>query len=76
MRLLGRAARAESKRRRPGTGPRAGRQGRAWLWPLVRPHRRLLVLGSLAVLTQSATGLAMPYLVKVAIDRGVVPRAL
>jgi ABC-type multidrug transport system fused ATPase/permease subunit len=42
----------------------------------VRPHRRLLVLGSLAVLTQSATGLAMPYLVKVAIDQGVVPRRL
>jgi ABC-type multidrug transport system fused ATPase/permease subunit len=42
----------------------------------VRPHRRLLVVGSLAVLTQSATGLAMPYLVKVAIDRGVVPRRL
>jgi ATP-binding cassette, subfamily B, bacterial len=76
VRLLGRAARAESRRRPPGTGPRPGRQGRAWLWPLVRPHRRLLVLGSLAVLTQSATGLAMPYLVKVAIDRGVVPRRL
>ncbi|HZD72227.1 MAG TPA: ABC transporter ATP-binding protein [Actinomycetes bacterium] len=53
-----------------------GRQARAWMWPLVRPHRRLLALGSLAVLTQSATGLAMPYLVKVAIDRGVVPRRL
>jgi ATP-binding cassette subfamily B protein len=53
-----------------------GRAGRAWLWPLVRPHRRLLTLGSLAVLTQSAAGLAMPYLVKVAIDQGVVPRHL
>jgi len=42
----------------------------------VRPHRRLLTLGSLAVLTQSAAGLAMPYLVKVAIDQGVVPRHL
>jgi ATP-binding cassette, subfamily B, bacterial len=55
---------------------RSGRQARAWLWPLVRPHRRLLVTGSLAVLTQSAAGLAMPYLVKVAIDQGVTPRRL
>jgi ATP-binding cassette subfamily B protein len=53
-----------------------GRQARAWLWPLVRPHRRMLALGSLAVLTQSAAGLAMPYLVKVAIDQGVLPRNL
>jgi ATP-binding cassette, subfamily B, bacterial len=53
-----------------------GRQARAWLWPLVRPHRRMLALGSLAVLTQSAAGLAMPYLVKVAIDQGVLPRRL
>jgi len=42
----------------------------------VRPHRRLLIVGTLAVLTQSAAGLAMPYLVKVAIDQGVVPRRL
>jgi ATP-binding cassette, subfamily B, bacterial len=53
-----------------------GRQARAWLWPLVRPHRRMLALGSLAVLTQSAAGLAMPYLVKVAIDQGVLPKNL
>jgi ATP-binding cassette, subfamily B, bacterial len=53
-----------------------GRQARAWLWPLVRPHRRMVALGSLAVLVQSAAGLAMPYLVKVAIDRGVLPRHL
>ena len=68
----GRAAR--SRDARPERSGRSGRQGRAWLWPLVRPHRGLLALGSLAVLTQSAAGLAMPYLVKVAIDRGVVPR--
>ncbi len=53
-----------------------GRQARAWMWPLVRPHRGMVVLGSLAVLAQSAAGLAMPYLVKVAIDQGVVPRHL
>ena len=53
-----------------------GRQARAWLWPLVRPHRRMVVLGSLAVLAQSAAGLAMPYLVKVAIDQGVLPKRL
>ena len=55
---------------------RSGRQARAWLWPLVRPHRRLVVLASAAVLVQTGAGLAMPYLVKVAIDRGVVPRDL
>ena len=54
----------------------AGRRARAWLWPLVRPHRGMVALASLAVLAQTATGLAMPYLVKVAIDQGVVPRRL
>jgi ATP-binding cassette, subfamily B, bacterial len=63
----------------PGDRPRdrlAGRRARAWLWPLVRPHRRLVGLASVAVLVQTGAGLAMPYLVKVAIDRGVVPRDL
>jgi ABC-type multidrug transport system fused ATPase/permease subunit len=46
------------------------------MWPLVRPHRRMIALGSLAVLAQSAAGLAMPYLVKVAIDQGVLARRL
>jgi len=36
----------------------------------------MVALASLAVLAQTATGLAMPYLVKVAIDEGVVPRKL
>ncbi|HZA83714.1 MAG TPA: hypothetical protein VFC13_19980, partial [Actinomycetes bacterium] len=54
----------------------SGRRARAWLWPLVRPHRGLVVLASLAVLVQTGSGLAMPYLVKVAIDQGVVPRRL
>ncbi len=71
-----RAWAARSRDARPERSQRSGRQARAWLWPLVRPHRRLLALGSLAVLTQSAAGLAMPYLVKVAIDQGVVPRHL
>jgi ATP-binding cassette, subfamily B, bacterial len=52
----------------------SGRQARAWLWPLVRPHRGLVTLGALAVLAQSGIDLALPYLVKVAIDDGVVPR--
>ncbi len=68
-----RAAGAARERERP-TG--SGRQARAWLWPLVRPHRGLVAVASLAVLTQTAAGLAMPYLVKVSIDRGVVPRRL
>ncbi len=55
-----RAWAARSRNARPERSQRSGRQARAWLWPLVRPHRRLLTLGSLAVLTQSAAGLAMP----------------
>jgi ATP-binding cassette, subfamily B, bacterial len=55
---------------------RAGRRARAWLWPLVRPHRGLVALASLAVLVQTGASLAMPYLVKVAIDQGVTPRDL
>jgi hypothetical protein len=52
---------------------RAGRRARAWLWPLVGPHRRLVALASAAVLVQTGASLAMPYLVKVAIDQGIVP---
>jgi ATP-binding cassette subfamily B protein len=52
----------------------SGRRARAWLWPLVRPHRGLVALGALAVLAQSGVDLALPFLVKVAIDDGVVPR--
>jgi ATP-binding cassette, subfamily B, bacterial len=55
---------------------RAGRRARAWLWPLVRPYRRLVVLASAAVLVQTGAVLAMPYLVKVAIDQGIVPKDL
>jgi ATP-binding cassette, subfamily B, bacterial len=51
----------------------SGRRARAWLWPLVRPHRRLVALASAAVLVQTGAALAMPYLVKVAIDQGVIP---
>jgi ATP-binding cassette subfamily B protein len=61
---------------RAGRDRAAGRRARAWLWPLVRPHRGKVALASLAVLAQTAAGLAMPYLVKVAIDQGVVPRRL
>ncbi len=55
---------------------RSGRRARAWLWPLVWPHRWMVGAGALAVLAQTAAGLAMPYLVKVAIDKGVVARDL
>jgi ATP-binding cassette subfamily B protein len=54
----------------------SGRRARAWLWPLVWPHRGLVALASAAVLVQTGAALAMPYLVKVAIDQGVVPRQL
>jgi len=36
----------------------------------------MVTLGALAVLTQSTAALAMPYLVKVAIDQGVLPKRL
>jgi ATP-binding cassette, subfamily B, bacterial len=65
---------ADADRARRDRG--AGRRARAWLWPLVRPYRGLVALASLAVLVQTGAGLAMPYLVKVAIDQGVVPRRL
>jgi ATP-binding cassette, subfamily B, bacterial len=61
---------------RAGRDRAAGRRARAWLWPLVRPHRGMVALASAAVLAQTAAGLAMPYLVKVAIDEGVVPGRL
>jgi ATP-binding cassette, subfamily B, bacterial len=61
---------------RAGRDRAAGRRARAWLWPLVRPYRGKVALASAAVLAQTATGLAMPYLVMVAIDQGVVPRRL
>ncbi len=51
----------------------SGRKARAWLWPLVRPHRSQVALGATAVLTQSGIDLALPFLVKLAIDDGVVP---
>jgi ABC-type multidrug transport system fused ATPase/permease subunit len=61
---------------RSARGRGSGRRARAWLWPLVRPHRRLVALASVAVLVQTGSALALPYLVKVAIDQGVVPRRL
>jgi ATP-binding cassette, subfamily B, bacterial len=61
---------------RAGRDRAAGRRARAWLWPLVRPYRGRVALASAAVLAQTATGLAMPFLVAVAIDQGVVPRRL
>jgi ATP-binding cassette subfamily B protein len=61
---------------RSARGRGSGRRARAWLWPLVRPHRRLVALASAAVLVQTGSALALPYLVKVAIDQGVVPRRL
>jgi ATP-binding cassette, subfamily B, bacterial len=67
---------APTEAERSSRDRRAGRRARAWLWPLVRPHRRLVGLGSAAVLVQTGASLAMPYLVKVAIDQGIVPRDL
>jgi hypothetical protein len=35
----------------------SGRRARAWLWPLVRPHRGLVALGALAVLAAAVIAL-------------------
>jgi ABC-type multidrug transport system fused ATPase/permease subunit len=66
---------ADQEGRRP-RDRRSGRRARAWLWPLVRPHRRLVALASVAVLVQTGAALAFPYLIAVAIDDGVVPKDL
>jgi len=59
------------KGRRAGAGRAVGRAARAWLWPVLRPHRGRVAVAAVAVLTGTATTLLMPYAVKVAIDRGV-----
>ncbi len=43
------------------------------LWPLVRPRRALVFFGLLLVLAGSAAQLAQPYLIKLAVDRAVIP---
>ncbi|MDQ7086537.1 MAG: ABC transporter transmembrane domain-containing protein [Acidobacteriota bacterium] len=43
------------------------------LWPLVRPRRALVTIGLLMVLAGSAAQLVQPYLVKLAVDRAVIP---
>jgi ATP-binding cassette subfamily B protein len=63
-----------SAARRPADRPKGpGRKAMAWVWPVLAPHRRRMILAAGAVLAGSATGLLMPYAVKVAIDRGVTP---
>jgi ABC-type multidrug transport system fused ATPase/permease subunit len=64
----------KAKGARPGHRDRpsgSGREAVRWLWPMLWPYRRRMVLGALAVLAGTGTGLLMPYTVKVAIDRGV-----
>lgn len=53
--------------------PAGATRPRAWLWPLLRPHRRMIAAGAAAVLAQTAGRLTVPYLVKIAIDDGIVP---
>ena len=52
------------------------RQAIGMLWKHIRPYRGQLLLAGLAMLTVTATTLAMPYLSKVAIDRYVAQRDL
>ena len=44
------------------------------LWPFVAPHRTVLLLSLLSYPITSALHLVQPYLVKVAIDRHLVPK--
>ena len=65
-----------SRPARPGGRDRptgSGRDAVRWLWPMLWPYRRRMALGAVAVLAGTGTGLLMPYVVKVAIDRGVTP---
>jgi ATP-binding cassette, subfamily B, bacterial len=64
----------KAKGARPGHRDRpsgSAREAVRWLWPMLWPYRRRMVLGALSVLAGTGTGLLMPYTVKVAIDRGV-----
>lgn len=46
------------------------------LWPFVRPHARWLVLSMVLMPISTLASLAQPYLIKVAIDSHIVPKAL
>lgn len=43
------------------------------LWPLVRPHRRMLIASVAFVMILTLVELALPYFSKIAIDRYIVP---
>jgi ATP-binding cassette subfamily B protein len=43
----------------------------ARIWPILRPHRRLIVVAGLAMVGATAISLAAPLLAKIAIDRGI-----
>jgi len=42
--------------------------------PILRPHRRLIVIAALAMIGATAVSLAAPLLTKIAIDRGIAHR--
>jgi ABC-type multidrug transport system fused ATPase/permease subunit len=50
--------------------------GLGWLWPMLRPQRARIALGSAAAAVQTAISLTAPYLFKIAIDRGIEPGRL
>ena len=45
------------------------------LWPLVRPHRRMLIGSVVLVVVLTLVELTLPYFSKIAIDRYIVPPA-
>ena len=47
----------------------------AYLWPYLRPHRRKLMLGILAIVAGVGLGLVSPLLVGKAIDCDAPPRS-
>lgn len=46
------------------------------LWPLVRPHRRMLIGSVVLVVMLTLVELALPFFGKIAIDRYIVPPAI
>jgi ABC-type multidrug transport system fused ATPase/permease subunit len=57
----------------PAAVARLRRLSRTLLRSVLRPHRRLLTITVVLLLLQSAAGMAGPFLVMLAIDRGIPP---
>ena len=65
----------DEEQRSAGVGSLLRRQSRELLASLLRPYRPGLTLASFLILVQTGAMLAVPYLIGVAIDRGIRPLA-